>query len=151
MLRLAVARAWRTGRLVAPLSTPRRSIAGTPDGPTPNTTTTTTACHEHRSSVPGSPLTRSHVVGGAEPPLLDSTIYEHFAQQVQQFGDRPCVASLHQGACGRLTYAELDEAAARLATGFLSLGLRKGDRVAMWSFNSWEWVAMQVGSRIQVL
>jgi len=93
-----------------------------------------------------SALTESFVKGELEPPLLEETIYANFADKVQRFGDRPCVVSRHQGDEGRLTYSALDDAAARLASGFLELGLKPGDRVAMWSFNNWEWIAMQIAT-----
>ena len=75
---------------------------------------------------------------------MEDTLYDYFATRVSEFGDRPCVTSRHQGDAGRFTFGQLDEAAARLASGFDAIGLQRGDRVAMWSFNSWEWVAMQV-------
>ena len=40
----------------------------------------------------------------------------------------------------RLTYRELDEQAKRLALGLLGLGLRKGDRMAIYSLNSIEFL-----------
>ncbi len=43
-----------------------------------------------------------------------------------------------------LTYAEWSERASRLATGLLSLGLRKGDRVAVLAYNSLEWMEIYV-------
>jgi acyl-CoA synthetase (AMP-forming)/AMP-acid ligase II len=39
----------------------------------------------------------------------------------------------------RLTYAELLHEVRRVARGYLALGLRPGDRVAMWAPNSWRW------------
>jgi acyl-CoA synthetase (AMP-forming)/AMP-acid ligase II len=39
----------------------------------------------------------------------------------------------------RLTYAELHREVRRVARGYLALGLRPGDRVAVWAPNSWRW------------
>jgi acyl-CoA synthetase (AMP-forming)/AMP-acid ligase II len=40
----------------------------------------------------------------------------------------------------RLTYAELDQEASRLARGLLDLGVGKGDKVGLWMPNNPEWV-----------
>jgi acyl-CoA synthetase (AMP-forming)/AMP-acid ligase II len=45
----------------------------------------------------------------------------------------------------RLTYAELDAAVTQTARAFLAAGLAKGDRVAVWAPNSWEWVVAALG------
>ena len=92
------------------------------------------------------PLTVSHVMGESEPALVHDTIYDHFHSRLSSSEQQPCVTSLHQGDSGRLTYGEMDEVSAKLATGLAHIGLRKGDRIAMWSFNNWEWIAMQVAT-----
>ena len=43
----------------------------------------------------------------------------------------------------RLTYAELNEKADALASGFLGLGLKPGDRIGMWGATCWEWTLTQ--------
>ena len=44
-----------------------------------------------------------------------------------------------------MTWAELSEAADRVARGLWSLGIRRGDRVGLWSTNCIEWIMMHMG------
>jgi acyl-CoA synthetase (AMP-forming)/AMP-acid ligase II len=53
------------------------------------------------------------------------------------------VASCHQQK--RLTWAELSAEADRVARGLWSLGIRRGDRVGLWSTNCIEWIMMHMG------
>ncbi len=45
----------------------------------------------------------------------------------------------------RLTFAELADAAAAAGRAFLAAGIQRGDRVAVWSPNVWEWVVALLG------
>jgi fatty-acyl-CoA synthase len=45
----------------------------------------------------------------------------------------------------RLTWAELSDEADRVARGLWSLGIRRGDRVGLWSTNCIEWIVMHMG------
>ena len=80
---------------------------------------------------------------GPSRPLLDLTIGDLLHRAAQRFPDRLAIASLHQGR--RLTWAELSAAADRVARGLWSLGIRRGDRVGLWSTNCIEWVMMHMG------
>ena len=44
-----------------------------------------------------------------------------------------------------MTWAELSQAADRIARGLWSLGIRRGDRVGLWSTNCIEWIMMHMG------
>lgn len=46
-----------------------------------------------------------------------------------------------------VSFAELDRKATEVARAFLAAGLRKGDPVALWAPNMWEWVAVAVGAQ----
>jgi acyl-CoA synthetase (AMP-forming)/AMP-acid ligase II len=46
----------------------------------------------------------------------------------------------------RLTFAELGEAVAEAARGFLHLGVARGDRVAIWAPNCLEWIVAALGA-----
>ncbi|KAF2770668.1 acetyl-CoA synthetase-like protein [Teratosphaeria nubilosa] len=74
-------------------------------------------------------LTRAYDRGPSEPALLQDTIPEHFAGIVRQNGDRPAVISRHQQTT--LMYDDLDRRSNSLARGLQTIGVRKGDRVAV--------------------
>jgi fatty-acyl-CoA synthase len=80
---------------------------------------------------------------GADLPLLDLTIGALLDRTASQFPDRLAVASRHQSR--RMTWAELSEAADRVARGLWSLGIRRGDRVGLWSTNCLEWIMVHMG------
>jgi fatty-acyl-CoA synthase len=80
---------------------------------------------------------------GADLPLLDLTIGALLDRTASQFPDRLAVASRHQSR--RMTWAELSKEADRVARGLWSLGIRRGDRVGLWSTNCIEWVMMHMG------
>ncbi|KAF7588727.1 hypothetical protein BBP40_005288 [Aspergillus hancockii] len=82
-------------------------------------------------------LTQSYARGPLEPPLLESTIGDHFAQIVRSYGDRAAIISKHQN--DRLTYAGLDAKSNALARGLESVGVRTGDRVGAMLGNSIEY------------
>ena len=70
---------------------------------------------------------------GVSRPLLELTIGDLLHRTAERFPDRLAVASCHQGQ--RLTWAELSAEADRVARGLWSLGIRRGDRVGLWSTN----------------
>src|SRR5262249_13947448 len=80
---------------------------------------------------------------GPDYPLLDITVGEQLRRTAERVGDSLAVASCHQAQ--RLTWAELDRMADRAARGLASIGIRRGDRVGLWSSNCVEWVILQMG------
>ncbi|KAJ5906851.1 uncharacterized protein N7473_003767 [Penicillium subrubescens] len=104
----------------------RRVTSGTPLGKNPP------------SKVPRrSLLTNSYAQGPSTPPLLESTVGEHFAKIVAEHGDRTAVVSKHQN--DRVSYASLDARSNALARGLESVGVKKGDRVGVMLGNSMEY------------
>jgi len=79
---------------------------------------------------------------GPDRPLLELTIGELLARTADRFPERLAVASLHQDE--RLTWAELSEEADNVARGLWSLGIRRGDRVGLWSTNCVEWIVLHM-------
>ncbi|KAK3335448.1 hypothetical protein B0T19DRAFT_377317 [Cercophora scortea] len=101
-------------------------------------------------------LTRSIARGPDEPPLLAHTIPQHFASVVSKYGDRPAViyrsptsistgldvtqsADPHETT---YTYERLDLVSNSLAHSLRSLGVKKGDRVAVSLGNCPEFAAL---------
>jgi fatty-acyl-CoA synthase len=88
-------------------------------------------------------LTIQSYARGLNRPLLDLTIGDLLHRTADRFGDRLAVASCHQSK--RLTWTELSAEADRTARGLWSLGIRRGDRVGLWSTNCIEWIVMHMG------
>ena len=62
------------------------------------------------------------------------------ARSAQYWPDRPAILFADR----RITFAELDTRSSRLANALLSLGLQKGDRVAIQSWNRPELIELEV-------
>lgn len=89
-------------------------------------------------------LKLSHVVGVSTPPLYENTTGRLLRDLAQTHADHPAIISVHQDV--RLTYAELDRRSDILAVNVArQLGIRRGDRVAVCSGNSWEYPVLQLG------
>jgi fatty-acyl-CoA synthase len=86
----------------------------------------------------------SYVHGASSTPLLGETIGERLRKTVERFGDREALVVRHQGY--RATYRELWDEAGRAARGFLARGVKKGDRLGLWSPNRKEWVITQLAA-----
>jgi fatty-acyl-CoA synthase len=83
----------------------------------------------------------SYVHGATGVPLIGATIGDMYDRVAMQFPDHEALVSRHQGV--RWTYRELQDQCDRFARALLALGLRKGDRVGIWSPNHVEWVVAQ--------
>jgi fatty-acyl-CoA synthase len=80
---------------------------------------------------------------GAERPLLNLTIGQLLERTASRYPERLALVSRHQEK--RFTWAELNQAADRVARGLWSLGVRRGDRVGIWSTNCAEWIILHMG------
>lgn len=76
--------------------------------------------------------------------FLGETIGACLRRVASELHDKEALVSLHQGV--RLTYGQLDEQVDLVAKSLLALGVEAGDRVAVWSPNYWEWIAVQYGT-----
>lgn len=88
------------------------------------------------------PYALSHT-SGPDRPLLELTIGDLLHRTADRFPDRPAVVSRHQSI--RMSWAELSASADRVARGLWSLGIRRGDRVGLWSTNCIERIMMHMG------
>jgi fatty-acyl-CoA synthase len=86
-------------------------------------------------------MTLSYAHGAYEEPLLGETIGHNLERTVARVPDAEALVSCHQRV--RYTYAELNAAVDRLASGMLAAGLSKGDRVGVWGPNCAEWTLVQ--------
>jgi len=83
----------------------------------------------------------SYVHGANAVPLLGETIFGNLRRTAERFGKREALVVAHQGY--RATYAELIDQCEAIARGLVARGVRKGDRVGIWSPNRYEWVVVQ--------
>ncbi|MDX1612114.1 MAG: long-chain fatty acid--CoA ligase, partial [Candidatus Thermoplasmatota archaeon] len=72
--------------------------------------------------------------------MTQQHLVEMFREAVKQHGATPAMKYKRGGQWHTVTYDGLGRFVRDLAGGLLSLGLEKGERVAMWSANSPEWV-----------
>lgn len=111
------------------------------------------------SSVSSNPKKLSYYHHIGNDPLVYRTLSEHFELSAKRYGNREAIVSCHEQK--RYTYAEaLDKVFVivytecmqdctekrvpnkkvnRLASGFINIGLNKGDRIGIWSPNSAQW------------
>jgi fatty-acyl-CoA synthase len=85
--------------------------------------------------------TLSYVHGAGDVPLLGETIGENLRRTVEKAGECEALVVRHQSY--RASYRELWKQTGRSARGLLARGVRKGDRVGIWSPNRYEWVIVQ--------
>ncbi|WP_433847016.1 AMP-binding protein [Acinetobacter proteolyticus] len=83
----------------------------------------------------------SYASGTSSQPLLGMTIGDKFDQVCQQYAEQEAIVSSHQNR--RISYKELQHEVNAFACSLLKLGLKKGDRLAIWSPNCVEWTVTQ--------
>ncbi|MDQ6434410.1 AMP-binding protein [Mesorhizobium sp. LHD-90] len=83
----------------------------------------------------------SYASGVAEVPLLGHTIGEALERAANRWGARPALIARAQDV--RWTWRDLRDRADAFAAGLTALGLRRGDRIGIWSLNRAEWALTQ--------
>ncbi len=76
-----------------------------------------------------------------QPPLREVTLGEMLDEAAAQFPDNDAVVYADRDY--RLTYREFRENVDSLARGLMTLGIQKGEKVAVWATNVPYWVALQ--------
>jgi fatty-acyl-CoA synthase len=87
---------------------------------------------------------QSYTKGPIDKPLIEKTIGEFFDEIVSKYEDNEALVSKHQQQ--RFTYAQLKRKVDELAISLLGFGVKRGDRVGIWSPNNTEWVLTQFGT-----
>lgn len=72
---------------------------------------------------------------------IEKTIGDFLHEIAAKFPDTEALVSPEFGV--RLTYKQFDEAVTKAAKAFISLGIKKGDHVAIWATNRPQWVISQ--------
>jgi fatty-acyl-CoA synthase len=83
----------------------------------------------------------SYVAGTSTTPLIGETIGDNLRRTVERFPDREALVVPHQGY--RATYRQFWEQTSVVARALMARGVKKGDRVGIWSPNRFEWVVIQ--------
>ncbi|MDN8054913.1 AMP-binding protein [Burkholderia multivorans] len=83
----------------------------------------------------------SYVRGATDVPLSEATIGRFLRDTAERFPERPAVVFREQQV--RWTWREFAAEIDVLAAGLAALGIRKGDRVGIWSPNRSEWLLTQ--------
>ena len=71
------------------------------------------------------------------------TLPQLVADSAATYAERPAVTDGDV----RLTYAELDQARIHAGRAFIAAGLNKGDRIAIWAPNIYQWIIAAIGAQ----
>ena len=88
----------------------------------------------------------SYAHGTSDIPLLGQTIGANLASTATRLPDHEALVDCPSGR--RWTYSQLEGWARQVGRGLLAKGVRKGDRVGIWSPNCPEWVAVQYATAL---
>lgn len=80
----------------------------------------------------------SYIHNPGKEPLRYMTIGDLVEESARKYGAINAVVSVCDNK--RITYREVLERSSQLASGFHSLGLRKGDKIGLWAPNVAEWI-----------
>ena len=112
-------------------------------------TTQQTRGDEATDETPGIALP-SYASGTSLTALIGETIGENLRRSATRWAGHEALVDLGQGV--RYTYEALDAAVDDVARSLIAAGMVKGDRVAVWAPNRWEWVLLQYATaRIGVI
>lgn len=84
----------------------------------------------------------SYVRGSNEIALTDLSIGDYFDNTVEKYADKAALISSAENL--HWTWQQLHDQAQAAAAGFLAIGLKPGDRLAIWAQNSSVWLVTQL-------
>ncbi len=79
--------------------------------------------------------------GASSVPLLGETIDENLKKTVDKYADQEALICSHQNY--RATYKEFYDQVVEVAKGLIALGVKRGERVGVWSPNCYQWTLLQ--------
>jgi fatty-acyl-CoA synthase len=85
-----------------------------------------------------SKVSHSYAFRGSVKPLIGNIIGDMFDEIAQTYPKKDATVSLPQGI--RYMYSQLQSEVNNADKGFVGLGLKKGDRLAIWATKIAEWV-----------
>jgi len=83
----------------------------------------------------------SYTSSTADKPLLGMTIGDMLDRTAEKYPNNDALVCLHQDI--RWTYKEFVEKVNEAARAFMAIGVKRGDRVGIWSPNRYEWTVTQ--------
>ncbi|QFS86285.1 MULTISPECIES: AMP-binding protein [unclassified Marinobacter] len=83
----------------------------------------------------------SYTSSTADKPLLGMTIGDMLDRTAERFPNNDALVCLHQDI--RWTYKEFVDKVNEAARAFMAIGVKRGDRVGIWSPNRYEWTVTQ--------
>src|SRR5215216_5267523 len=86
-------------------------------------------------------MSLSYTHGVANRPLIGQTIGEFLDEIAARHAANEALVSIFENV--RFTYGEFAERTLQVARALLAIGVRPGDRVAIWSTNCAAWVLVQ--------
>lgn len=89
-----------------------------------------------------SKISYSH--GASDIPLLGETIGQNLRNAVARFPDTEALVAPFQNY--RATYSQFWMQTTQVAKSLIASGIKKGDRIGIWSANRFEWVVIQYAS-----
>lgn len=79
--------------------------------------------------------------GASSVALLGETIDENLKKTVAKYADQDALICSHQNY--RATYKEFYDQVVEVAKGLIALGVKRGERVGVWSPNCYQWTLLQ--------
>jgi len=86
----------------------------------------------------------SYTCGISEKPLLGTTIGDMFDEIVSKYPNNDALISRHQSI--KYSYSQLQKKVNECARSLIALGLKKGERIGIWSPNCAEWLITQLAT-----
>ena len=79
----------------------------------------------------------------SEQPYRARTLPQVISEAAEAYGQRVAISD----GPVQMTYAELDTARVAAARAFMAAGLKKGERIAIWAPNVYQWIIAAIGAQ----